>query len=159
MRVRQLRVDEADALRELRLRALQDSPWAFGSSYARELGHAPEWWETRARQAGDVVYVVDGGDALAGMAGGFVPDDEETVWLWGMWVAPEARGRGLGRALAESVIGWAGERRVTLEVTDDERGRPAEALYRSLGFEPTGERRRLDSDPGLETTVMSRPPS
>jgi GNAT superfamily N-acetyltransferase len=158
MTVRRLRADEADALRDLRLRALQDSPWAFGSSYERELGHGPDWWETRARQDGEVLYVVAEGDALAGMAGGFVPGDEAVVWLWGMWVAPDARGRGLGRELVESVIGWAGERRVGLEVTDDERGRPAEGLYRSLGFEPTGERRPLDSDPSLETIVMSRSP-
>jgi GNAT superfamily N-acetyltransferase len=155
--VRRLRADEADALRDLRLRALQDSPWAFGSSYARELGHGPDWWEARARQIGDVVYVADGA-GLVGMAGGFVPGAPDTVLLWGMWVAPGARGRGLGRALAESVIGWAGERRVELEVTDDERARSAAALYRSLGFEPTGERRPLDSDPALEAVVMTRSP-
>ena len=75
-----------------------------------------------------------------------------------MWVAPEARGRWLGRALVESVIDWAGGRRVQLDVTDDERARGAAALYRSLGFEPTGEREPLDSDPALETIVMTRSP-
>jgi ribosomal protein S18 acetylase RimI-like enzyme len=156
MRVRRLRADEADALRELRLRSLQDSPWAFGSSYERELGYGSEWWELRARQVDDVVYVAEDGGALVGMAGGFVAGG--AVQLWGMWVAPGARGRGSGRALVEAVLGWAGERPVQLEVTDDERGRPAEALYRSLGFVPTGERERLDSDPSLETIVMIRSP-
>ena len=156
MRVRRLRAQEADALRELRLRALRDAPWAFSSSYERELGHERDWWELRARQEADVVYVIDDGAGLAGMAGGFVAD--EAVQLWGMWVAPEARGRGAGRALVEAVLAWAGDRPVRLEVTDDERGRPAEALYRSLGFAPTGERERLHSDPSLETIVMTRVP-
>ena len=159
MRVRRLRADEADALRELRLRALQDSPWAFGSSFERELEHGPDWWEARAGQAGDeALYVADHNSALVGMAGGFVPSEPDTVQLWGMWVAPEARGRGLGRALVESVIDWAGGRRVQLDVTDDERARGAAALYRSLGFAPTGEREPLDSDPALETIVMTRSP-
>ena len=156
MRVRQLRADEADALRELRLRALRDTPWAFSSSYERELGHGADWWELRARQDGDVVYVAEDGGALVGMAGGFVAGG--AVQLWGMWVAPAARGKGAGRELVEAVLGWAGERPVELEVTDDERGRPAAALYRALGFAPNGERRRLQSDPSLETIVMTWTP-
>jgi ribosomal protein S18 acetylase RimI-like enzyme len=61
----------------------------------------------------------------------------------------------------EAVLAWARERgapTITLEVTDTERARPAAALYRSLGFAPTGERRTLDSDPALETILMSRSP-
>jgi ribosomal protein S18 acetylase RimI-like enzyme len=94
------------------------------------------------------------------MAGGFVPE-ADTVQLWGMWVAPEARGRGTGRALVEAVVAWARERgaaAVRLDVTDTERARPAAALYRSLGFAPTGERAVLDSDPSLETVVMTCSP-
>jgi ribosomal protein S18 acetylase RimI-like enzyme len=158
--IRRLRSDEADRLRELRLRALQDSPWAFGSWYARELEYGPDWWEARARQDGEVLYVAEDGDALVGMAGGFFPQ-EGVVMLWGMWVAPEARGRGLGRRLVELVIAWArevGAATIRLDVTDDERARPAAALYRSLGFAPTGEREPLDSDPSLETVVMTRSP-
>jgi ribosomal-protein-alanine N-acetyltransferase len=95
------------------------------------------------------------------MAGGFVPEGGDGVQLWGMWGAPEARGRGLGRGLVEAVLAWARERgapALVLEVTDTEAARPAAALYRSLGFEPTGERAALDSDPELETILMSRSP-
>ena len=160
MEVRRLRADEAERLRALRLRALADAPWAFGSSYARERRYEADWWAARARQDGDVVYVADAGDALVGMAGGFCPE-EGVVMLWGMWVAAEARGHGLGRALVESVIGWARERgaaTLRLEVTDTGPAQPAAALYRSLGFEPTGERSPLDSDPSLETILMTRSP-
>ena len=160
MEVRRLRADEAERLRALRLRALADAPWAFGSSYARERRYEADWWAARARQDGDVVYVADGGDALVGMAGGFCPE-EGVVMLWGMWVAPEARGRGLARQLVEAVIVWAreyGAATIRLDVTDDERAAPAAALYRSLGFAPTGERAPLDSDPSLETIVMTRSP-
>jgi ribosomal protein S18 acetylase RimI-like enzyme len=160
MEVRRLREDEADLLRDVRLRALADAPWAFGSSHARELGHTPERWQQFADQVDSVIYVAAGGDAAVGMAGGFVPGGD-AVQLWGMWVAPEARGRGLGRALVDAVLAWARKRgapAIALEVTDTEPARPAALLYRSLGFAPTGERRSLDSDPSLETIVMSRRP-
>jgi hypothetical protein len=32
------------------------------------------------------------------------------------------------------------------------------AVYQALGFEPTGEREALASDPSLETIIMSRSP-
>jgi ribosomal protein S18 acetylase RimI-like enzyme len=160
MEIRRLRADEADLLRDVRLRALADAPWAFGSSHAREREYAAERWQWFADQRDAVIYVAVEAGAAAGMAGGFVPEPD-TVRLWGMWVATEARGRGLGRKLVEAVIAWARERgaaAITLEVTDTERARPAAALYRSLGFAPTGERAPLDSDPALQTIVMTRSP-
>jgi ribosomal protein S18 acetylase RimI-like enzyme len=162
MTVRRLRRDEAELLRDVRLRALRDSPWAFESSHARELGHTAERGQRFADQVDSVIYVAMEGHACVGMAGGFTPPDlDDTVQLWGMWVAPDARGRGRGRALVEAVLAWAGERgagTVRLDVTDTAPARPAAALYRAIGFEPTGERNVLDSDPSLETLVMTRSP-
>ena len=160
MDVRRLRPDEADLLRDVRLRALADTPWAYGSTHAREAGYPPERWQWFADQHESVIFVAVEDGAAHGMAGGFCPEPD-VVMLWGMWVAQDARGRGLGRALVESVIGWARERgaaAIRLEVTDAEQARTAAALYRSLGFAPTGERSSLDSDPALETIMMTRSP-
>jgi RimJ/RimL family protein N-acetyltransferase len=88
-----------------------------------------------------------GGD-WQGMAGVYLDGDAPV--LWGMWVAPPARRSGLGRALAEAVVGWARDRalgRVTLSVSDAAQG--AERLYASLGFTRTGASRPLESDPSL----------
>ena len=55
------------------------------------------------------------------MAGWFVDRELPAMRLWGMWVAPPARGRGAGRALAETVVGRARDRgleRLTLAVSD-----------------------------------------
>jgi ribosomal protein S18 acetylase RimI-like enzyme len=160
MEVRQLRRDETDLLRDIRLRALQDTPWAYGSTYARELAYTPERWAWFAAQEDSVMYVAIDGDTGVGMAGGFVPEPG-TVMLWGMWVAADARRHGLGRALVKAVVGWAASScadRVRLQVTDDERMAPAAALYRALGFTPTGEREPLASDPALVTIILSRSP-
>ncbi len=56
-----------------------------------------------------------------------------------MWVAPEERGKGVGRALVDAVIVWAranGFARLRLEVVDD--NAPAVALYARKGFARTG---------------------
>jgi ribosomal protein S18 acetylase RimI-like enzyme len=60
----------------------------------------------------------------------------EDCWLEDLYVRDDARGAGLGRALAEAVIERAAARgcaRVELDVNSG--NAPALALYRSLGFE------------------------
>jgi RimJ/RimL family protein N-acetyltransferase len=79
-----------------------------------------------------------------------------------MWVAPSARGRGLGRELAEAVVGWARDRgfeRLRLGVTAE--APAALRLYERLGFVRTGAARPLRSDSSLcehELELELRPP-
>ncbi|HEY7934862.1 MAG TPA: GNAT family N-acetyltransferase [Solirubrobacteraceae bacterium] len=111
MELRRLQRGEGARLREVRLRALQDAPYAFGSWFAREVDYAPEIWDDRAAQSdagtvGVVYLAIEGGQCL-GMAGGyFAGEDRDAAKLWGMWVDPGARGQGLGRRLVEAVSGW-----------------------------------------------------
>jgi ribosomal protein S18 acetylase RimI-like enzyme len=56
-----------------------------------------------------------------------------------MWVAPEVRRTGVGKALVDRVIEWAqanGISRVLLDVAD--MNTPAIALYDLKGFKPNG---------------------
>jgi ribosomal protein S18 acetylase RimI-like enzyme len=63
----------------------------------------------------------------------------EDCWLEDLYVVPEGRGRGLGRALVEAALAAARERGcVRIELDVDEDNQAALALYRSCGF-------RLDS--------------
>jgi|SRR6187402_88843 len=56
-----------------------------------------------------------------------------------LYVLPDHRASGAGRALAEAVIAWARDQRLTAVVLDTEpKKMPAAGrLYRSLGFQPT----------------------
>lgn len=66
----------------------------------------------------------------------------DTADLHRVVVAPDQRGRGIGRALVEAGITWAAERhgrRMLLEVEHD--NDPALALYRRLGFADLARRR------------------
>lgn len=145
-------VDRASAgdwrtLRDVRLRALTEAPYAFGSTLERELAFDESTWRERAaagrtflaRRAGQVVGVV-----------GYCTEEgrEDERQLVSMWVDPYARGSGAAELLVAAVREAAaaeGARALTLFVADgNDRAR---RLYQRLGFRPTGERQELPSDP------------
>jgi RimJ/RimL family protein N-acetyltransferase len=145
--IRPLDAADAEAFQALRLRGLRESPEAFGSTYEEEAG-VPVG-EVAARLARgaegeDVVFgAFDDGGGLVGVAG--LRRDSHgkarhRAHVWGMYVAPEARGRGMGRALLESLIAHArtlvGVERLTLSVVPDNQA--ARSLYLRLGFVPYG---------------------
>jgi GNAT superfamily N-acetyltransferase len=135
-------LDRADwpLLKALRLAALSDSPTAFGSTLARESAWTDDEWRDRAllltTPEQGVIFVSGTPDRPLGIASGRRDVEKADIaHLHSMWVAPAARGTGLGRALAGSVIDWArglGFARLSLSVTLG--NLPAERLYRSLGF-------------------------
>jgi GNAT superfamily N-acetyltransferase len=160
MEVRRARADEWEALREIRLAALTDSPDAFGSTLAGERdADEARWrgWITGEGWAGAVAtFVADGPDRFLGMATGYRPDDRPTTgWLFAMWVRPERRGEGIGRRLVAAVAEWAAALdidQLLLHVTvgnDD-----AVRFYASCGFvdaSPVHEPLREGSDRMTQT--------
>lgn len=163
MEIRRFSKGEGARFRELRLRALRDAPFAFASWFERERGRTLSEWEAIALgNAWDqpmAVFVAADGDQWLGMAGGYLDGDRPGVaGLWGMWVAPEARRQGVGRHLVEAVVDWgraAGASRLELSVTD--RADAAIALYRELGFVPTGEQQPLAKDESITELFLARP--
>ena len=156
--VRRLAADEAALLRDLRLQALRDAPMAFGSTLAREEAFTPDVWTTRAAAgaAGDqqVVLVAEPDTGLA--MGRLDDEDPRVAGLYAMWVAPQARGTGAGRALVEAVIAWAterGARRLTTSVTEGNAA--GAALYAAAGFADTGRREPLGHSDGV-VVVLER---
>jgi RimJ/RimL family protein N-acetyltransferase len=151
--VRRLRQDEGKLLRGLRLRALSESPRAFGAALADEVVLSREDWQQRAVAAApggqQVVFVALDGTSPVGMAGGrWFERAEATVALWGMWVDPSARGTGLAGALVDAVRDWASEvgaQRLRLGVVED--AIAAIRFYERLGFRREGEVQRLKRDP------------
>jgi GNAT superfamily N-acetyltransferase len=133
---------EAAVLRDLRLRALRDAPMAFASTFAREEAYTPEEWARWGTAEGRVVFIAE---PAAGLASGVIDDDDPALaHLYAMWVAPEARGTGTGRALVEAVVAWALGRRARRLTTSVTQGNSAGlALYVAAGFTDTGRREPL----------------
>lgn len=130
---------------------------------ALEAASFPDPWSRRMLAAAvedrfTLVLVVEGGGAPGGVAGYAIfrraADEAE---LLSLAVAPEARGRGLGRRLVEDGLARVradGVRVCYLEVRPA--NAPALALYRSLGFRGIGRRRRYYRD-GSDALVLRLP--
>ena len=125
--------------RALRLTALAEAPDAFGSTLASWQGSGDSEQRWRARLAAvpfNVVAELDG--QAVGMASG-TPPEAGGVELLSMWVAPDARGRGVGELLLREVARWAlsqrAERLVLRVYTSNEH---AISLYRRSGFSDAG---------------------
>ena len=88
----------------------------------------------------DAVWIVEEDGRVVGSAAVREAGEAEAE-LKRMYLAPELRGRGLGRRLLELVIEWARERglvAVTLDTTAEMRA--ARSLYESAGFQAYGNR-------------------
>jgi RimJ/RimL family protein N-acetyltransferase len=67
--------------------------------------------------------------------------DDRTAELHRLYLDSTLRGRGIGRALVETVLDWAREQGVRrLVLWSDTRFEQSHRLYRRLGFEQLGER-------------------
>jgi ribosomal protein S18 acetylase RimI-like enzyme len=143
--IRFLTSHDANEWWRVRLQALQGDPEAFSSSVEEHQSLTLE--DVRRRlgsEAGDsfVAGAFDG-DRLVGMAGFFRergPKVQHKGRIWGVYLAPEYRGKGLGRKLLQVVIerGIAipGIEQVLISVASTQTA--AAHLYRSLGFQRFG---------------------
>lgn len=140
--IRMLTLDDAPAYRALRLRSFREHPEAFTTSYEELEGQSPA--ETQKRMAAPNLKFW--GAFMNGKLCGYVGLDRETrakcrhkATLVGMYVQPEAAGRGVGRALVEALLGQAradGLELVVLTVTEG--NAKAQALYERCGFRSFG---------------------
>lgn len=160
MTIRRIRPGEGTPLREVRLRALRTDPDSFAASYDQASSRDDQIWQEIAARAAsgddEIIFVIEGDGGFTGMVGAFAREDEPaTRNLYGMWVAPEVRGSGLGEELVDAVIDWSrtvGAEEVKLWVV--ETNVPAVRLYEKAGFVPTGEAQPLPSNPELTDTRM-----
>jgi RimJ/RimL family protein N-acetyltransferase len=161
VRLRRVREGDAARLRELRLRALQEAPYAFATTVAEASARPDQYWETwtlKPTEEQVTIVAIDGG-RWVGMASGWLPEQiPGRAWLAQLWVDPGVRGTGLGLGLIEAVAGWARERgMVALELSVTSNNPAAAALYARAGFTETGRRRPLPSDPSRIEVFLSRP--
>ena len=146
--------DDWRLLRDVRLAALADAPYAYGSSLAHEERFGEAEW--RRRLAGGLWTVALQDTEPVGLIGAFLPE-QDTPMLVAMWVRPGSRGLGIGDLLITDVLRWAAENRwsrVVLRVADGNDA--ARKLFLRHGFAPTGAREPLESDPGVSTELLSR---
>jgi len=161
LELRTLESDDWPIWRELRLAALAEAPYAFGSTLAewKGAGDREERWRARLEIPGarDVVAVLDGHPV--GMASGVPAEEGASVVLISMWVSPVARGQGAGDLLIRAVERWAVERHAkTLRLSVMPDNGKAIALFERHGFADIGELGDLLPDGVRRERVMAKSP-
>ena len=163
MEIHRAEPDDWPRVRDVRLRALQDAPDAFGSSYVGEVDDdEAQWrsWTTGWDGAVDqALFAAIESEAWLGIAlGARWGSEPDTTHLYAMWVDPVHRRQGTGGALVAAVVSWAGAlrgvRRVRLAATLS--NPDAIALYERCGFADTGERTPLRDGSQILTMLMER---
>ncbi len=128
-RIRSFRPSDAAGWLELHNRAFAEHPDA-GGWRPEDLA-----WRLREPWFDPDGFLLAGSDGeLRGYC--WMKLERDVAWIYFLGVAPEARGRGLGAALALAGLAWghrAGASRGALYVDED--NAPALRLYRALGFE------------------------
>ena len=144
MNVRILTPEDAAAFQALRLEGLRECPTAFASSFEEECDLALSVVAQRLQHRNDrTVFGAFQGDELVGLVG--IKRQElhkfaHKAYIWGMYVAPPARKRGVGRQLMDSALSFALSdlkvRQVNLGA--NAANEAAIALYERMGFKAFG---------------------
>jgi ribosomal protein S18 acetylase RimI-like enzyme len=147
--------------RDVRLRALADTPLAFGSTYANESQLTDTDWQQKAAkwssEQSTARLAWDDTNPCGIVACFLDPDHPSQAHLASMWVAPTHRKLGVGRLLVSHMIDWARERRATtLHLTVTSCNHTAMRFYESLGFARTGNTEPYPNDPTLIEFEMMR---
>ncbi|MFP3585559.1 GNAT family N-acetyltransferase [Paraburkholderia sp. SIMBA_055] len=144
MLIRQLVPPDALSFQALRLSGLKETPTSFASSYEEEVHRSSDDIERQLTKQDDRgVFGAFDDTQLIGIAG--LRRENHTklrhkAFVWGVYVAPEQRGRGVSRALVSEAIRFAQsvpgitQVNITANACND----VAIRLYSSLGFKQFG---------------------
>ena len=160
--LRPLEAAQPQILRDLWLRALADTPAAFGVSFAEMAEQPAAYWSDLARSlaASDDQHEVIAStqDRPCGLIHGSIDTGQRDVaHIGAVWVDPAARRHGIAKRLLQAIVSWAqacGVRRLELWVTVGNAA--AIRHYTQAGFRATGQQRPLPSNVTLQICQMER---
>jgi ribosomal protein S18 acetylase RimI-like enzyme len=144
----------------IRLRALIKEPVSFWA-YGKEVAWSDEKWKQILKDALDGkcwLYFACFNEKLVGMIGGYGDEldwKNHRVYLWGLYIDEEFRGKGWARLLTDKLLFEIGKREdvdvVCLEVNSELVH--AISFYEDLGFRRVGVRTHVFGD-GLSHEVL-----
>ena len=123
------------AFKTLRLEALDAHPEAFGSSFEEEFARTEDEWKAEFKRS-DLFGFFEK-NKLVAVAGFFVYSSLKMCHrgvLWGMYIQPDYRRKGIAVALLKTVIAHAQKRVTQLHLTVVTHNQAAVKLYEKNGF-------------------------
>jgi ribosomal protein S18 acetylase RimI-like enzyme len=144
MQIRRLTPSDSAALRALRLAALRDTPSAFHASYDEEKDLPISATEDHLQTTTDRgIFGAFENAALVGIVGLGRESRrklQHKAFVWSMYVSPQCRGKGTGRALLVEALDFARSLPALLQVNlgVNANNTAAIRLYESVGFKVFG---------------------
>jgi len=151
-----LQTGNVDQYRSLMLLGYEESPAAFTSTLSERAALPRTWWENRLKSGaatGDIVFGACCQEVLAGAVGLSINNRTRTrhkATLFGMYVHPDFRGRGIATDLIDELLEYAttNPQLLELQLTVTENNTPARQLYQQKGFNAWGREPRAIAEAG-----------
>jgi RimJ/RimL family protein N-acetyltransferase len=108
--IRQLTENDWHEYSQVRLTALQTDPNVFGSNYEKESQMTEAEWRSRLETKDNAIFLLYENETAIGMTGASINWNDptrKTALLWGSWLAPQVRGKGLSQLMYQTRINWA----------------------------------------------------
>lgn len=108
--IRHLNEDDWRLLAQVRLKALKTDPLVFGSNYEYESKFTEADWKSRLTTNNSAIFMLFDEETPIGMTSISVDREDasgKTALLWGSWLEPEYRGKGLSNLIYKTRIEWA----------------------------------------------------
>lgn len=159
--IRRLTEDDWLEFSRIRLRALLTDPSVFGSNYERESHFTEAVWRERLRATENAIFLIFlGDDAPIGMTAVSIDREDptgKTALLWGTWLAPAARGKGLSELLYRTRINWAKAQPTTEKIIVSHRASNLSSKHANQkhGFVFTHETEQLWTDGATEDEIFT----
>lgn len=110
--IRRLTETDWHEFSQIRLQALKTDPKVFGSNYEKESQMSEAEWRSRLQAEDNAIFLIYDGETPIGMTCISIDRDDptrKTALLWGSWLAPDFRGKGLSELMYQTRIKWAKE--------------------------------------------------
>ena len=160
--IRRIAASDADLFKDVRLRALKDSPDAFGSTYETAVTRSDASWQEQTTQSsgGNLrnTLLAFNQDLCIGLAALYREPYSSEGEVLQMWIEPEYRGTGAAAArLVSDLLVWASEVGLsTVSLTVTTTNEQAIRFYEKCGFRQTGKQVDVDSVRGLRGFRMQK---
>ncbi len=157
--IRRLNEDEWLEFSQIRLKALQTDPKVFGSNYEKESQMTEDEWRSRLQAKDNAIFLIYAGDTPIGMTCVSInwnDPTEKTALLWGSWLAPRFRGKGLSKLMYQTRIEWA-KRQPTVEkiiVSHRASNLSSKRANQKHGFVPTHKNEKIWTDGATEDEIF-----
>lgn len=129
----QISVNDWQKFKAARIRAIKDSPQAFGDTLEKAMSRSDTYWIELVEKS-EVFVISSEGHYIATV---ILKQDDDGVWsIKSLWTDPEYRNRGLATTLLTVVLQTAKESGIeVIELGINANQTTAIKLYESLGFQ------------------------